>query len=511
MCFTKQRIVLFMVVTSSVVALYAAESIITLVSLDRHMQQIAAIPRVATPRPAPIAAFVALDTLSDWVKEYGTRFPGVPAETNITEKELLDAMAAVQERAMSQLATYFNKKIVAAPELLYLQKKKLKPKSTIYCWGDIHGDIASLLSVAQYLKATGVIDENLIIKEKDTYIISCGDFVDRGEYGVEVIALLMVLKLRNPDNVFLVRGNHEDVSMNLSNGFAKEYNRKFKTQLIYSKNSLLAIQNFYASLPVALYITLGDDKKYIQFCHGGLEFYDLQPLLTSNDSEAFEIIDKDATRLQVRKWVASTALYSEDSEKNAQLVDKVNKKFDMDDDVGIIEGRNPIRISEQIGFLWSDFKASLKHDKDTDKTVYQQGRGFSYGKHYIERLTKPLLKYSGELLNNPDEEIIKAFKPDAFEIVAIVRAHQHNSTMPQLINQLENHSIYRLPYLVQPSVFTTVLTTAYTPSRGFIKLSLIEKNPSSWKIQGLWQAKAYGSEWKEYQEAGIQEWENSVN
>ena len=41
-----------------------------------------------------------------------------------------------------------------------------------------------------------------------------GDYVDKGKFGLETICLLFALKLRYPDQFYIMRGHHEDKRIN---------------------------------------------------------------------------------------------------------------------------------------------------------------------------------------------------------------------------------------------------------------------------------------------------------
>ncbi|MBQ3092675.1 MAG: serine/threonine protein phosphatase [Clostridia bacterium] len=85
---------------------------------------------------------------------------------------------------------------------------------------DIHGDFESL---------SLVIDE--FLKDPDnTKLLFLGDYVDRGDYSVEVLYTLALLKICYSDRVFLLRGNHDTQGQReMDHPYVTEFNSKFSS------------------------------------------------------------------------------------------------------------------------------------------------------------------------------------------------------------------------------------------------------------------------------------------
>jgi protein phosphatase len=70
--------------------------------------------------------------------------------------------------------------------------------------GDLHADIDSLNKILEESNF-----EERIKNKEELYLVFNGDFVDRGMYNMQVLEKLFELKQKYPQNIFILRGNHE--------------------------------------------------------------------------------------------------------------------------------------------------------------------------------------------------------------------------------------------------------------------------------------------------------------
>ncbi|KAM1442684.1 hypothetical protein PS2_010313 [Malus domestica] len=137
---------------------------------------------------------------------------------------------------------------VNARQIFLAQPNLLEVRAPVRICGDIHGQYQDLLRVFEY----GGYPPSA------NYLF-LGDYVDRGKQSLETICLLLAYKIKYPDKVFLLRGNHEDAKINRIYGFYDECKRRFNVRLwkIFTE--------CFNCLPVAALI---DGK--ILCMHGGL-------------------------------------------------------------------------------------------------------------------------------------------------------------------------------------------------------------------------------------------------
>ena len=140
-------------------------------------------------------------------------------------------------------------------EALKKEHALLKLHGDFVVIGDIHGNLRDLLRLLASI-------ETMQIK-----LLFLGDYVDRGSFSIEVLILLFAMKVVYPENVFLIRGNHEFGDINKAYGFREQILG------IYNKELYEKFNEVFTYLPLA--VLLNSDT----FCvHGGIS-----PLLTNID------------------------------------------------------------------------------------------------------------------------------------------------------------------------------------------------------------------------------------
>ena len=93
--------------------------------------------------------------------------------------------------------------------------------------------------------------------------IFIGDYFDRGYNGVEVLELLLALKVKYPEHIILLRGNHESRQICFAYGVYEEITIKYR-----NVNAWEYFTDLFDYLPLAALV------EGQSFCiHGGLSPY----------------------------------------------------------------------------------------------------------------------------------------------------------------------------------------------------------------------------------------------
>jgi protein phosphatase len=134
-----------------------------------------------------------------------------------------------------------------------------EPKGEAVVIGDLHGDLDSLTEVLQRSRILERMD-----KSPQTMLIFLGDYGDRGACSAETYYTVLELKLLNPEQVILMRGNHEGPKDLLPSphDLPTQFQTRFKEKWaeVYAEVRGL-FQHLYNALLV--------DKRYLMI-HGGL-------------------------------------------------------------------------------------------------------------------------------------------------------------------------------------------------------------------------------------------------
>lgn len=419
---------------------------------------------------------------------------------------------------VDRLAEVLNYKTENAP---FVQRLLLPRNASVATFGDLHGSAHSFFRQLRSLMDGGYLDEDLHVvglHKSDFFMLFLGDYVDRGPYGLEVLLTLLRLKRNNPMNVFMVRGNHEDESMNSDNtggSFKLEVQSKFPDM---TRKEFKRIFKVYTTLPPAIFLGVksnnGDSSTashtgaFLLSVHGGIEVgFETLPLLKAPVlASAGASVDFALIHGFFRKdWIDATPHKIHDgipvrlrplfanvgSRPTIELENATNGSADVAMmDVGVdgsasmqpvtqgtagVSRRvtnpgwdhrqwpfSPTGTQPHIGFMWNDF---FTHDA-ASWLHYRPGRGMAFGFN----LTQYYLQSSG--------------------IVGIFRAHQHNNdrhTGPMLTAMRTANPPGCFDNWGGSGMVLTFLSGALVPGLGHTHdtyglLRLKSVDPSTWRV-----------------------------
>lgn len=174
-------------------------------------------------------------------------------------------------------------------DIFYAQKLFIDKKSELLTISDLHADFDALVTIFNNMHNSGDIDDNLIIKS-NKFLIGLGDYVDRKDASLRTILFLLIVALKNPGRVILLRGNHEDLNFNLQYGIDAEIKAIFGEE--FTKETYKLLVELYELMPSVLYVSQTRSQDVIQeefndfliFSHALLDFkFDPRQLLDFNN------------------------------------------------------------------------------------------------------------------------------------------------------------------------------------------------------------------------------------
>ncbi|KAK8514423.1 hypothetical protein V6N13_063313 [Hibiscus sabdariffa] len=145
-----------------------------------------------------------------------------------------------------------------AEKIFMVEPTVLQLKAPIKIFGDLHGQFGDLMRLFDEYGSPSTAGDIAYID-----YLFLGDYVDRGQHSLETITLLLALKVEYPNNVHLIRGNHEAADINALFGFRIEcIERMGERDGIWAWHRINRLFNW---LPLAALI-----EKKIICMHGGI-------------------------------------------------------------------------------------------------------------------------------------------------------------------------------------------------------------------------------------------------
>lgn len=226
-----------------------------------------------------------------------------------------------------------SESITHTDTVLWAQKKIVNSFSHVFFVGDLHGDTESLMLFMLDLQRRGfLLDDYTLVP--NCYVIFTGDYIDRGPYSLDTLAWPMSLVIKNPENVIMLRGNHEEHTKIIPDSHMRAIINTITSDPKEQKHFMLLLNKAYNAMPAVLFFGIENTQThhidYIMAAHAGLELAYLPDKLLGNATAKYEFLPDNIEQMRV---------------SNANIILNRTSTF-----------IKPTQFADAgIGLLWSDF------------------------------------------------------------------------------------------------------------------------------------------------------------
>ena len=229
--------------------------------------------------------------------------------------------------------------------VLWAQKKLVEPGTSIKFIGDLHGDMHVFMLILFDLYNKKILHDDYTIAP-NCLLVFLGDYIDRGPYSLDVFAFVMYLKMKNPEQVIVLRGNHEEHTETVCDSQVPNLVQVLAPHDPKEQKMLmLEFNKVYNLLPAVAYIGVEQPEShhidYIMAAHAGLELsYSPNRLLAQK--KPYEFISFD---------------YLDPVSTNNSRAVNTQKLL------GVPRVSSIVFENANIGLLWGDFLAGAAYER----------------------------------------------------------------------------------------------------------------------------------------------------
>lgn len=154
-----------------------------------------------------------------------------------------------------------------------------KPQDKIIIWGDLQGAFHSLVRGLNELAQQGIVSDDLSIQKTNYYIVFNGNSIGRTPYNLETIDLIVSLVNKNPDKVFYIQSNYENINFWNKQTLRDQLTILKEDQLNKPTSLAHLIRNFFNTSPLAFYISYKNGAELLRVSGYDTDFTEINEQL----------------------------------------------------------------------------------------------------------------------------------------------------------------------------------------------------------------------------------------